>query len=120
MKKLQKRLARQVKGSARRRETRRRLARLHGRIANRRRDFLHKVSRWLVEHYGVICLESLFIKGMSASARGTMDKPGKNVSAKAGLNRAILDAALAELARLVRYKAHWYAAPSRSDSPHSA
>ena len=108
VKKLQKRLARQVMGSARWRETKRRLGKLHARIANRRRDFLHKVSRWLVERYGVICRENLFIKGMSASARGTMDKPGKNVRQKAGLNRAILDAALGELMRLVRYKAQWY------------
>ena len=109
VKKLQKRLARQVKGSARWRETKRRLAKLCARIANRRRDFLHKLSRWLVERYGIICLESLFIKGMSASARGTMEKPGKNVRQKAGLNRSLLDAALGELARLVRYKAQWYA-----------
>ena len=38
-----------------------------------------------------------------------MEKPGKNVRQKAGLNRSLLDAALGELARLVRYKAQWYA-----------
>lgn len=46
---------------------------------------------------------------MTRSARGTLDQPGRNVRAKSGLNRAILDAAPGELRRqLVEYKTNWY------------
>lgn len=45
---------------------------------------------------------------MTASARGTVDKPGSNVRAKAGLNRAILDVSPGEFRRQLEYKTAWY------------
>ena len=46
--------------------------------------------------------------GMTASAKGDREQPGKQVRQKAGLNRAILDVAFSELARQIEYKAEWY------------
>lgn len=45
---------------------------------------------------------------MTRSARGTLDQPGRNVRAKAGLNREILDVAFEELRRQLEYKTSWY------------
>ena len=107
MKSLQQRLARQVKGSGRWRTTKQRIARLWARIVDARRDWVHKASRWLVDRFELIGIESLNIKGMSASAKGTIDAPGTNVAQKAGLNRSILDACLGMLIDAIRYKAEW-------------
>jgi putative transposase len=68
-----------------------RLARSREREANARRDYLHKVSRRLVDSADCIALKSLTLKNMTRSAKGTIEKPGRNVRAKAGLNRVILD-----------------------------
>ena len=63
-------------GSKRRMRTAKRIARLHARIAWCRLDFLHKVTSDLVRRFRVICVESLNVKGMMASAAGTVEKPG--------------------------------------------
>lgn len=55
-----------------------------------------------------MAVEDLNVAGMTASARGTVDKPGRNVRAKAGLNRSILDVAPGELRRQLEYKTSWY------------
>ena len=73
--------------------TTKRIARLHARIACKRLDFLHKVTTNLVKRLRVICIEALNIKGMMASAQGTIESPGTNVRQKSGLNRSIADAA---------------------------
>ena len=108
LKKLQKRLARQAKGSKRRTRTTRRIAKLHARIACRRLDFLHKVTTDLVRRFRVICVEALNVKGMMASATGTVENPGTNVRQKSGLNRSIADIAWGTFLRLLSYKATWH------------
>jgi putative transposase len=50
------------------------------------------------------------VKGMTASAKGTVEKPGKCVQQKSGLNRAMLDVAFGEIRRQIRYKSAWYGA----------
>jgi putative transposase len=85
----------------------RRLARAKEREANARRDHAHKVSRKLVDAYDLIALEDLSLRAMTRSARGTVEEPGRNVAAKSGLNRAMLDAGLGQLATLIREKAAW-------------
>jgi putative transposase len=77
--------------SKRRRRAKAEVARLHHRVANQRKDSLHKLSRLLVDSYDTIALEDLRIPNMVRSAPGTLDAPGVNVAAKAGLNRSILD-----------------------------
>ncbi|HEY1975003.1 MAG TPA: transposase [Candidatus Baltobacteraceae bacterium] len=64
-----------------------RLARTKGAEANARRDHAHKVARQIVIAADVIGLEALNVGYLTRSARGTVQAPGRNVRAKAGLNR---------------------------------
>jgi putative transposase len=103
----QRAVARKKKGSANRRKAIDRLGNLHRRIAHQRSDWLHKLTTELADRHAVIALEDLRITNMSASAAGTIEAPGKNVRAKAGLNRGILDAAWGEFTRQLTYKVQW-------------
>jgi putative transposase len=76
-------------------------------IADTRRDFLHKISTTISQNHAVVYVEDLQVKNMSASAAGTIEKPGRNVAAKSGLNRAILDQGWGEFRRQLEYKLEW-------------
>jgi len=104
LRRLQKKLARQVRGSRSREKTRQAIASLHLRARNRRADFLHKTSTGLAHTHGLVAIEDLSIPSMTRSARGTVPQPGRNVAQKAGLNRAILDKAWGGLASRLKYK----------------
>jgi putative transposase len=80
------------RGSGNRRRAKRKLAKLHRRVANRRRDLHHQTARRLIDTCDAIAVEALNISGMTGSASGTIQQPGRKVAAKAGLNRSILDA----------------------------
>ncbi|HZY98166.1 MAG TPA: transposase [Candidatus Baltobacteraceae bacterium] len=82
-----------------------RLARAKERQANQRRDNAHKVARKIVNSAAVIAIEILNVRGMTRTARGTAGKPGKNVAAKAALNRSILGAGFGLLRRMIVSKA---------------
>jgi len=69
------------------------MARRHRRIANRRRERHHQITARLVGDPKLIVTEELAVANMTASARGRIEDPGQNVAQKAGLNRALLDAA---------------------------
>ena len=99
LKRYQRSVARKHKGSANRKKAVARLGNLHRRIARQRSDWLHKLTTELADQHPLIALEDLKIKNMAASAAGTAQAPGKNVRAKAGLNRSILDAAWGEFSR---------------------
>ena len=86
----QRSLCRKQKGSNRRRKQVRIVARHHERIANRRKDFLHKVSRQYVNQYDTIVVEDLNVSGMVRNHH---------------LARAIVDASWGELRRMLAYKA---------------
>jgi putative transposase len=101
----QRALATKRRGSANRRRAVSRVGGLKRREANIRRDHAHQLSRRLVNAFDVICYEDLRIANMVRSARGTVECPGVNVAAKAGLNRSIHDAGWAQLLRFVSYKA---------------
>jgi putative transposase len=90
---LQRRHARKRKGSKNREKARRRVAKLHVRIADRRRDFQHKLSTRLIHENQVICVESLAVKQM-------LQHPT--------LAKAIADVGWGELLRQLDYKAAWY------------
>ena len=105
---LQRALARAHKGSNRRARIVQQIARHHHLVALRRESGLHQVSKRLSTGYTLIGLEDLAVAGMTASAAGTVEAPGKNVRQKAGLNRSILDAAFSTLRRQLEYKASWY------------
>ena len=66
------------------------MARLRARQARRRQDFIHKLTTDLAKNHGWVAVENLRVNGMTKSARGTREKPGGNVKAKAGLNQAII------------------------------
>ncbi|GAC1346486.1 MAG: RNA-guided endonuclease TnpB family protein [Isosphaeraceae bacterium] len=80
------------------------LAESKRREANRRRDFLHKESRRIANVYDSVAFEKLKVLNMSRSAKGTVEKPGKNVAHKSGLNRSMLDAAWSMFMNFCRYK----------------
>ncbi len=107
LKRYQRSVARKKKGSANRKKAVAKLGNLHRRIAHQRNDWLHKLSTDLADAHPVIALEDLRIRNMSASAKGTVEAPGKMVRQKAGLNRGILDAAWGEFARQLSYKVEW-------------
>ena len=102
---LQRRLARQQKGSNRRARTKHAIAALHARAGDRRRDWAEKTSTRLVAGHDLVVFEDLHVKTMLRSARGTIAAPGRNVAAKAGLNRRIAASAWATLVGRTRQKA---------------
>ena len=97
--------ARHRRGSSRYRRATAAIARVKSKEASRRKDALHKLSRHLVDNNDVIVHERLKIANISRSAKGTVDKPGKNVAAKSGLNDAIQDSGWAMLIAMITYKA---------------
>jgi putative transposase len=102
---LQRRKERARPGSGNRRRLRRALAKEWRRVRNQRCDFHHKTTRRLVDTYDRLALEDLRVAAMTASAAGTVDHPGHNVAAKAGLNRSILDAGWSQFTRILVAKA---------------
>ena len=88
---LQRKLARQVKGSNRRNQPKLAIAKLSAKESDRRKDWIEKTTTELVRNYDLIVLEDLKVKNMTRSAKGTVESPGKNVAQKSGLNRSILE-----------------------------
>jgi putative transposase len=105
LRRLQRKLARAKNGSNRRRRVKKAIAVLKARESDRRKDWAEKVSTDLVRRFDLIRIEDLRITGMTRSARGTQDKPGRNVQQKAGLNREIMRSAWGLLARRLEDKA---------------
>jgi putative transposase len=101
----QRALARCKRGSKRRAKVREKLALLKRKTANARSTYLHQVSAKVARQYAFIAVEKLNVKNMTGSAKGNVEEPGTNVRQKAGLNRAMLDAAVSRLISFVDYKA---------------
>jgi putative transposase len=104
----QRKLARQKKGSKNREKQKWKIQRLHKRIADSRLDYLHKATTWIAKNHGKVVLEDLKVASMSKSAKGTLEKPGRNVAAKSGLNKSILDQGWFEFKRQLGYKLEWF------------
>ncbi|MDP3134795.1 MAG: transposase [Burkholderiaceae bacterium] len=102
---LQRQRAKKKKGSVRYKRLTRQAARLHERIGNLRREFLHQTTTEWVRTCALIATEDLQPKNMSRSAKGTLEKPGRRVKQKAGLNREILSAGLGMAHQMLAYKA---------------
>ncbi|WIM84519.1 transposase [Gallibacterium anatis] len=105
--KLQRQLKNKVKFSQNWQKLKAKIAKLHHKIANCRKDFLHKISTQISKNHAMIYIEDLQVANMSKSAKGTAEQHGKNVAAKSGLNRAILDQSWFEFRRQLDYKTQW-------------
>ena len=105
--KFQREMSRKVKFSNNWKKTQHKIQSLHSRIANIRRDYLHKVSTPISKNHAMIVMEDLKVANMSKSAAGTVSQHGRNVRAKSGLNRSILDQGWYELRRQLEYKQLW-------------
>jgi putative transposase len=102
---LQRRLARAQPGSNRRARVKSAIARLKAREADRRKDWVEQTSTRLARSFDLIAIEDLKVAKMTRSAKGTREQPGRNVAAKAGLNRGILASGWGLLARRLEDKA---------------
>ncbi|MFI9834742.1 RNA-guided endonuclease InsQ/TnpB family protein [Streptomyces sp. NPDC051913] len=89
----QRELSRKAKGSANREKARRKVAKIHARIADRRRDFPHKLTSRIVHENQVVVIEDLTVRNLLKNGR---------------LARAISDAAWTDLRSMLEYKCAWY------------
>jgi transposase len=105
LRRLQRSLARAERGSNRRGRVRHAIARLRARETDRRKDWAEKASTGIARRFDVIRVEDLQITNMTRSAKGTRENPGRNVRAKAGLNRGILGSGWGLLVRRLEDKA---------------
>jgi putative transposase len=105
--KAQKRLSRKKRYSQNWRKQQLKIQKIHAKIAHIRQDFQHKLSTRLSKNHALIVVEALKVNNMSRSASGSIETPGKNVSAKSGLNKAILDQGWSEFKRQLKYKLEW-------------
>lgn len=89
-------------------KARRKVQKVYARIGNCRRDYLHKATTALSKNHAMVCLEDLQVRNMSKSAAGSVESPGRNVRAKSGLSRSILDQGWFEFRRQLQYKLGWH------------
>lgn len=103
----QRNMARKIRGSKNHRKQKQRVSAIHTNIGNVRSDYLHKVSTSISKNHAMAVIEDLKIANMSKSAKGTINDPGRNVAAKSGLNRSILDQGWHSFRNLLQYKFNW-------------
>jgi putative transposase len=103
----QRALSRKVKFSSHWKKQKGRINKLHSTIANIRQDALHKMTSTISQNHAMIVIEDLQVRNMSKSAKGTIEAKGRNVKAKSGLNRSILDQSWFEFRRQLEYKQTW-------------
>jgi len=105
LRRLERKLARARRGSARRTRVKLAAARLRVRETDRRKDWAEKTTTDLARRFDLIRVEDLNIQSMTRSARGTVGQPGRNVAQKTGLNRGILRSGWGLLVRRLADKA---------------
>ena len=103
----QRTFSRKVKFSQNWKKQKSKIGKLHQTIANIRKDYLHKTTTIISQNHAMIVIEDLQVKNMSKSASGNLNKPGRHVKAKSGLNRSILDQGWFEFRRQIEYKQVW-------------
>ena len=103
----QRALSRKVKFSSHWKKQKGKITQLHSTIANIRQDYLHKTTSTISQNHAMIVIEDLQVSNMSKRAKGTIQTKGRNVKAKSGLNRSILDQGWFEFRRQLEYKQAW-------------
>jgi putative transposase len=116
---VQRRRCRKVKYSSNWKKAKARVQKMHTRIANARKDFLHKTTTTISQNHALICVENVPVRNLSQSAKGTREQRGKNIRQKSGLNRAILDQGWGELRRQRAYKLDWNGGMLLAVPPHN-
>jgi putative transposase len=104
---MQRKLSRKTKFSANWHKQKAKVSRLHKKIANVRKDFLHKATTSIGKNHALVVMEDMKVKNMSRSVSGSLENPGRNVRAKSGLNKSILDQGWFEFRRQLAYKLAW-------------
>ncbi len=107
LRRAQQAMSRKQKFSSNWKKAKARVARVHSRIANARRDYLHKATTTISQNHAMVCIEDLQVRNMSRSSAGSREAPGRSVKAKSGLNKAILDQGWFEFRRQLAYKLTW-------------
>jgi putative transposase len=128
----QRRMSRKVKFSSNWKKAKARVQQIHTRIANARKDFLHKATTTISQNHALVCIEDLQVRNMSRSSKGNSElhsnsgtvkshagQPGKMVRQKSGLNRAILDQGWGEFRRQLDYKVSWNGGMLLAVPPHN-
>lgn len=114
---LARRVSRCVPGSKRHTKAKRRLLAYRRHLGNRVSDARQKLTTTLAKNHSLILVENLALRSMTRSAKGTVDAPGRNVAAKSGLNRSLLEQGHAETVRQLAYKAAWLGGEVRRVNP---
>ena len=104
---LQRQLSRKVLFSQNWKKQNSKIQKLHHHIANIRHDYLHKLTPTISKNHAMIACEDLKVANMSKSASGSVEKKGKNVKAKSGLNKSILDQGWGMMVNMLEYKQQW-------------
>jgi putative transposase len=102
--KLQRKLAKMTKGSARHAFQKEKISKHHKKISDIRVNHAHQVTAEITQKHDVIVIEDLKLKNMTKSSKGTVEEPGKMVKQKSGLNRSLLNQGLFEFRRQLDYK----------------
>ncbi len=105
-KRYQRKYARGKQGSNRRKVVKYKLQKAHKAERNARANWYHQTSKLIADEYDIVYMEELNTQGMTKSAKGTAEQPGRNVKQKAGLNRSILASSWYKLEQCLSYKAH--------------
>jgi len=105
--KLQRQLSRKVLFSQNWKNQNHKIQKLHSHIANIRHDYLHKITTRISKSHAMIACEDLKVANMSKSASGTVENKGRQVKAKSGLNKSILDQGWGMMVNMLEYKQQW-------------
>jgi putative transposase len=114
----QRRMSRKVRFSNNWKKAKACVQEIHIRIANARKDFLNKATTTISQNNALVCIEDLQVRNMTRSSQGNSEQPGKKVSQKSGLNRAILDQGWGEFRRQLDYKLSWNGGMLAAVPPH--
>ncbi|UXU87977.1 RNA-guided endonuclease InsQ/TnpB family protein [Burkholderia sp. S-53] len=107
LRRAQQAMSRKLKFSSNWKKAKNRVQRIHARIGNARRDYLHKATTTISQNHAMVCIEDLQVRNMSKSTAGSVVRPGKNIRAKSSLNKSILDQGWFEFRRQLDYKLAW-------------